>query len=148
VVNSNIVYKLISSIESYLTELETFCAGITLQDFSKDIKLQRFTERTLQIAIEAMLDIAHHIISDEKYREPDSYADAFTVLHENGILDESFLKTVKQMAQFRNKLVHSYESIDQEILFTIVIHKRQDIEDFITQIKNWIAIEQKGNEDN
>ena len=147
-VNSNIVYKLISSIESYLTELETFCAGITLQDFSKDIKLQRFTERTLQIAIEAMLDIAHHIISDEKYREPDSYADAFTVLHENGILDESFLKTVKQMAQFRNKLVHSYESIDQEILFTIVIHKRHDIENFITQIKNWIELEQRGNEGN
>jgi uncharacterized protein YutE (UPF0331/DUF86 family) len=148
VVNSNIVYKLISSIESYLTELETFCAGITLQDFSKDIKLQRFTERTLQIAIEAMLDIAHHIISDEKYREPDSYADAFTVLHENGILDEGFLKTVKQMAQFRNKLVHSYESIDQEILFTIVIHKRHDIENFITQIKNWIELEQRGNEGN
>jgi uncharacterized protein YutE (UPF0331/DUF86 family) len=124
--------------EGYLADLRLLDdAG--LSGFQNDLKSQRFAERTLQIMLEAMLDVAHHIISDERFREPDSYADAFVVLTEQKILDEDFLETAKRMAQFRNKLVHGYEKVATEMVYAIATEKRCDVERFIDSVKSWLA---------
>ena len=67
--------------------LKRNATDITHEKYIKDIRLQRFVERTLQISIECCFDVVHHIISDKGFREPDSYADAFTVLAEQGCVD-------------------------------------------------------------
>ncbi|MEA2012800.1 MAG: DUF86 domain-containing protein [Verrucomicrobiota bacterium] len=136
-VNESIVYRLLNNIKSYLHDL-TIVENITFNEYKNDIKTQRFVERTLQITIEAMLDVTHHIISDEKLREPNSYADAFTVLHEQQIIADEFIETAKQIAQFRNKLVHHYEKIDPEIVYGIFLKKSKDIEVFIKNIEDWL----------
>lgn len=136
-VNKAIISRLMGNIEGYLHDLNAI-ENISLPQFKNDIISQRFTERTLQIIIEAMLDIVHHIISDEGLREPDSYADAFTVLCENKIIDEKFMGTLKQIAQFRNKLVHNYGQIDCEIVYNIAIKKKADIRKFIAGIATWM----------
>lgn len=135
-VNESIILRLMGNIDGYLKDLETLSS---LSEFQNDIKTQRFTERTLQIIIEAMLDITHHIISDENFREPDSYSDAFKILAENKIIRDDFLPTIKQMAQFRNKLVHYYEKIDPDIVFIIATQKQSDIKQFVSQIKSWLT---------
>ena len=137
-VNKQIIYRLLNNVESYLNDLREI-DNMSFEQYSKDIKTQRFIERTLQIAIEAMFDVAHHIISDEKYREPDNYADAFTVLEEQKIITSDYLATAKLMAQFRNKVVHYYEKIDPEMVFAIAKNRRDDFTKYITMIKNWIA---------
>ena len=137
-VNKQIIYRLLNNIESYLRDLQEI-DNISYNDYSDDIKTQRFVERTLQIAIEAMFDVAHHIISDEKYREPNSYADAFSVLEENEVISLDFLFIAKLMAQFRNKIVHYYENIDSELVYTIAKTKRKDFVNYINMIKNWIS---------
>ena len=136
-VNKQIIYRLSNNIESYLRDLEEI-DKISYDDYSNDIKTQRFVERTLQIAIEAMFDIAHHIISDEKYREPNSYADAFSVLEEKSIIHADFLPIAKLMAQFRNKIVHYYENIDSELVYSIAKNNRNDFAQYIDMIKKWI----------
>ena len=136
-VNESLVLRLAGNIEGYLRDL-TCLDALSSDEFKSDLKTRRFTERTLQIAIEAMLDIAHHIISDERFREPDSYADAFAVLVENGVLDEDFLDTAKRMAQFRNKLVHGYESIDPDIVYAIATVNRGDVEGFLDRVRSWM----------
>ena len=138
-VNKQIIFRLLNNIESYINDLEEIDA-IKYKEYSTEIKTQRFVERTLHITIEAMFDIAHHIISDERLREPDSYADAFTVLEENKIISSDFLKTAKLIAQFRNKLVHYYEKIDTEMVFAIAKTKRSDFTDYTNMIKDWLNI--------
>ena len=56
--------------------------------------------------IETCVDIAGHIISDQKYRVPNGYADTFKVLHEEGIFDKYLFQTMEKMAKFRNIVVH------------------------------------------
>ena len=136
-VNKQIIFRLLNNIESYIIDLKEIDT-INFKEYSTDIKTQRFVERTLHITIEAMFDIAHHIISDEHLREPDSYADAFTVLEENKVISSNFLNTAKLIAQFRNKLVHYYEKIDPEMVFTIAKTKRSDFTDYTKMIKAWI----------
>jgi uncharacterized protein YutE (UPF0331/DUF86 family) len=136
-VNEEIVRRLLNNIESYTKDLESN-TEISYAQYSTDIKTQRFIERTLHIAIEAMLDITHHIISDEGLREPDSYSDAFKILAEHKIIPSDYLEKAKLMAQFRNKLVHNYEKIDQEQLYSIFKDHRSDFSEFVELISRWL----------
>ena len=77
-VNIPTIRRLLSNLEGYLNDLRN-ATDITREKFLTDIRSQRFVERTLQIAIECCMDVVHHIISDEGFREPTSYADAFIV---------------------------------------------------------------------
>jgi uncharacterized protein YutE (UPF0331/DUF86 family) len=111
---------------------------IDFAKFKADIRSQRFVGRTLQIAIEAVLDSTHHIISDEGYREPDSYADAFTVLAEHKVISEDNAEYGKLMAQFRNKLVHYYEKIEPEQVYSIFSQHLEDFDRFVAAIRRWM----------
>jgi uncharacterized protein YutE (UPF0331/DUF86 family) len=77
-VNIAIIQRLLNNLESHVNELRT-ATDITHEKYINDIRLQRFVERTMQIGIDCCFDVIHHIISDKGFREPDSYADAFTV---------------------------------------------------------------------
>jgi len=135
-VNQEIVLRLLNNIESYMSELRG-ATDITHQKYIVDIRMQRFVERTLQIAVEACLDVAHHIISDEGWREPDSYADAFVVLAENDVISASDAKTYRLMAQFRNKIVHYYEKVDPEQVFAVFVGHLGDFEGYVKSVRKW-----------
>jgi len=78
--------------------------------------------------IELCVDIANHIIADKKYRIPTSYSDTFQVLEEEGIISKKQYKTMKNMAQFRNIIVHHYDKIDEAIVVNIL---KQNLKDFL-----------------
>lgn len=60
-----LILKKLSKLEEYYKQIEEF-KGITLNEYSNDWKIQRIVERTLQIMIETCVDIANHIIADNK----------------------------------------------------------------------------------
>ena len=49
--------------------------------------------------IEICLDVANHIISGKGYRRPLGYADHFTVLKENGVLNSRLCGPLEKMAR-------------------------------------------------
>ncbi len=51
---------------------------------------------------------------------PQSYADCFTVLGERGVLPPDFVTTARQMAQFRNQLVHLYWEVSDEAVCSLL----------------------------
>jgi uncharacterized protein YutE (UPF0331/DUF86 family) len=113
-------------LDDYRRQVKEF-ASITVDQYARDWKVQRIIERTLQMMIETCVDVAGHIVSDEGFRIPKSYADTFTVLHENGILDDRLHLILKKMAQFRNIVVHQYDKIDSTIVVGIL---QKNIKDF------------------
>ncbi len=58
------------------------------------------------------------------------YADSFKVLEEHDVLNEGLGKKLRQMAKFRNRLVHLYGEIDNAYVYTFIEHDMQDILDF------------------
>ena len=70
----------------------------------------------LQVAIECCIDVANHIIARQNWRVPQSYADSFAVLAENGVLPPGYLETARQMVGMRNRLVHLYWEVDADTL--------------------------------
>jgi len=127
-VDKALVLRKLSELEEYLNQIREY-SNITVSDYSKDWKTQRIVERTLQMVIETCVDIAGHIISDQGYRIPKSYADAFRVLHEENILDTKLFDTMEKIAKFRNIVVHHYDKINPEIVVTIL---RKHLDDFLS----------------
>ena len=127
-VDKALILRKLSELEEYLNQIREY-SNIAVSDYSKDWKTQRIVERTLQMVIETCVDIAGHIISDQGFRIPKSYADAFRVLHEENVLDKKLFDTMEKIAKFRNIVVHHYDKVDPEIVVTIL---RKHLDDFLS----------------
>ena len=88
----------------------------------------------LQIAIESCINIGNHIISSENYRSPKDYRDIFTILSEQGILPENFSTTLRQMTGLRNRLVHLYWEVDEELIYRYLQNNLGDFDTFVHYI--------------
>ena len=84
----------------------------------------------LQVSIECCLDVANHIIASERLRAPNDYADSFTVLEEKGIFHQQLGQRLRQMAKFRNRLVHLYGEIDDKFVYEFLKTDVEDIRKF------------------
>lgn len=103
---------------------------ISLEEYSRDWKVQRIIERTLQMMIETCADIANHIISDKEYRIPNSYVDTFKVLCENNIISNDLFETMAKIARLRNIIVHHYDKIDEAIVVSILKNHLNDFANY------------------
>lgn len=104
--------------------------GIPLDEFLKDKILIGGAKYYLQVSIECCLDVANHIIAAERLRSPEDYADSFKVLEEDGVLGlEDGLK-LRQMAKFRNRLVHLYGDVDDAYVHNFILNNLDDIKNF------------------
>lgn len=88
----------------------------------------------LQIGIECCLDVTNHIIASEKMRAPKDYADTFKVIQEEGLISSEFGVRLRQMAKFRNRLVHLYGEIDNDYIYEYIKGELKDIEEYKTVI--------------
>ncbi len=132
-----LIERIISDIKADIQDLRG-CTDITWDVYRTDKRARRYVERTLHITIEACIDIAQHIISDQGFREPTSYRDVFLVLAENGIIPPSDLVKFENMASFRNLIVHYYERVDDSVVFSIFKNNLSDIELFVDRILGYL----------
>lgn len=136
-VDKELLSRKISRLRSY-TEALISAEDIDWEKYKSDLRAKAFVERYLHLAIEEVIDIANHLISFFKWREPTAYRDLFQILKEHGILNERDLPTFQNMASFRNMLVHRYETIDEELVFGLFKNRLDDFELFIRMVVNWV----------
>jgi len=102
--------------------------------FLADPLLQDAALRNLQVAIEAMIDAANHIIAREGLGVPRRYRDSMDLLVEHGILPAEHKETFRRMTSFRNRIVHLYEDVDPEEVADVLEHRLGDFEIFLTAL--------------
>jgi uncharacterized protein YutE (UPF0331/DUF86 family) len=88
----------------------------------------------LQVSIECCLDVANHVIASERLRSPKDYADSFKVLVDGGVVSNKLGLRLRQMAKFRNRLVHLYGEIDDASVYKYITEDLKDIVLFKTRI--------------
>lgn len=135
-VDKELLSRKLSRLRSYIEVLKR-AEDINWEKYRSDLRAKAFVERYLHLAIEEVIDIANHLVSFHKWREPTGYRDLFGILKEHGIIDEEHLPTFQNMASFRNMLVHRYEIIDDELVFGMFKKRLDDFELFITLVVNW-----------
>ncbi len=100
-----------------------------------DIREERFVEHTLQIAIQAALDVASHIVSDERLGEPETNRELFDLLVRAGRLPPALAPTLRNMAGFRNVVVHGYQDVDLGVVEDVVRNHLDDLLAFVSAIR-------------
>ena len=127
-----LVAKKLAVIETSVADLRRLARPDAL---AQDVREQRFVEHTLQIAIQASIDIASHIVSDDRLGEPDTNRQLFDLLLRGGWLPADLADTMKRMTGLRNVLVHGYQVVDLAILRDIVEHRLDDLLAFVEAIR-------------
>ncbi|MGM0499931.1 MAG: type VII toxin-antitoxin system HepT family RNase toxin [Bacillota bacterium] len=134
-INYNRIAEKIKFIKDNLRKLKEL-AELEKKDFLSDYRNFDSAKYNLQAAVEAMLDIAAHIISREGYTSPKTSADSFRILADEGIIQENLLLKFVKMTKFRNRIVHLYDQIDEEYVYQIINNNLEDIESYVDLIVN------------
>ena len=129
----DLVAKKLALIETSVKELRTLARPDAL---AHDVKEQRFVEHTLQVAIQAALDVASHVVSDERLGEPRANRDMFALLAQRGLLPLELTDRLGRMAGFRNVLVHGYQDVDLAVLRDILANRLDDLLAFVRAIRS------------
>ena len=127
-VNRNVLTARLERLREYLDILKAV-QGYDVKRFAADPFIHGTAERNLHLAIECLLDIGNHVISDRGYPKPESYADIFRILNERGLIPDQLFADLEGMAAFRNVLVHDYLRLDREKVFGIVREKLESMEE-------------------
>ena len=84
----------------------------------------------IQRACEASIDLAMHIVSERKLGVPKASREAFKLLQDASLIDETLAKTLMNMVGFRNIAVHDYQALQLEILQAILDKHINDFTQF------------------
>ncbi len=88
----------------------------------------------LQRAVQAMLELAAHVVAREGLGVPDELAASFELLKRAGILGDDLADRMRRMTGFRNVAVHQYRKLDPDIVDSIVRNRLGDLRAFAKAI--------------
>jgi uncharacterized protein YutE (UPF0331/DUF86 family) len=134
--DQDLIAKKLAFIETCLRELRQQARPDRL---SADVRELRFVEHTLQIAIQAALDVASHIVSDNRLGEPRTNRELFDLLGRHGWLAPPLVDVLRDMGGFRNVLVHGYAEVDVNVVLDVLDHHLPDFEAFAAAIRQRIG---------
>jgi uncharacterized protein YutE (UPF0331/DUF86 family) len=132
VTDQELVAKKLALIETSVRELRTLARPDEIQ---RDVRELRFVAYTLQIAIQAALDVAAHIVTDERLGEPRTNRDLFELLERHGWVPPQLATSLRDMVGFRNIVVHGYERVNGAIVEEIVRDHLDDLLAFVSAIR-------------
>jgi uncharacterized protein YutE (UPF0331/DUF86 family) len=136
VTDQDLIAKKLAFIETCLRELRELARPDRL---SADVRELRFVEHTLQIAIQAALDVASHIVSDHRLGEPRTNRELFDLLGRHGWLPPLLVEVLRDMGGFRNVLVHGYTEVDVNVVCDVLERHLPDFEGFVAAIRQRIG---------
>lgn len=131
-VDHDLLLKKLAFIETCVHELRTLAMP---ERIDSDVREERFVVHTLQMAIQAALDIASHVVSDRRLGEPRTNRELFDLLARTGWISRDLTETLRAMAGFRNVVVHGYDSVDRRVVRDIVEHRLTDLLDFVAALR-------------
>lgn len=130
--DKDLVAKKLATIETAVAQLRSLARPEAIRT---DIREERFVEHTLQIAVQAALDVASHVVSDDRLGEPDTNKELFDLLVKAGKLPAALASTLRDMAGFRNVIVHGYDDVDLGVVEDVVRNHLDDLLQFVAVMR-------------
>lgn len=130
--DTDLVQKRLALIETFVRELRTMAHP---ERMALDVREERFIEHTLQLAVQAVIDVASHIVSDERLGEPVTNQELFVLLEKGAWLDHDVAVPLANAAAFRNVLVHGYAVVDLAIVRDVVENRLDVLLLFVAAVR-------------
>ncbi|NOT13856.1 MAG: DUF86 domain-containing protein [Methylococcaceae bacterium] len=124
-----VVEQKLESLRRCLRRIETKCPP-DASALVADLDLQHIVSLNLSRAVQISVDIGAHMIARMEVPPPDTMGQTFDILAQAGVLDNSLASSLKKAVGFRNIAVLSYESINWNIVHSIVKYHLADFSEF------------------
>lgn len=131
-VDQDVVFAKVSSIQKCLKRIQDV-SNLNPETLD-DLDVQEIVILNLQRAIQNTIDLAAHIIADEGLGVPQETRENFDLLQNEGIIPKKLTNRLRKMVGFRNIAVHEYQSMNIDILKSILENNLSDIEEFYIMI--------------
>jgi uncharacterized protein YutE (UPF0331/DUF86 family) len=129
---TDLLLKRLAFIETCLVELRTLAKPEALE---LDIKERRFVEHTLQVCVQAVQDVAGHLVSSERLGEPRTNQELFLLLQSAGWIDARLADALRAAIGFRNVLVHGYTAVSLDVVRDVLEHHLDDVARFAELVR-------------
>ena len=123
-VDADLIHKKIAFVETCVRELREIADPSRL---GHDVREERFIAHTLQLSIQAALDIASHVVSARRFGEPTTNRNLFDILEREQWLTADLAARLRDMAGFRNIVVHGYQTVDLTVVRDILDKRVHDL---------------------
>jgi uncharacterized protein YutE (UPF0331/DUF86 family) len=123
-------------LDTILADLQTCVSGLAdlaslrQEEFLADEHKVGHARYLFVIAIECCIRAANHVIASERFRPAENSADSFVVLIEEAVLPKEREEDFREMVRFRNRLLHLYWVVDDELVYRRLQERLGDFDDF------------------
>jgi uncharacterized protein YutE (UPF0331/DUF86 family) len=126
VVSNDVVRQRLQLLESYVRQLESYRRR-SLEDVRSDIGLAWAVEHGLQLSIQCVIDVCLYLVAGLALGVPATAQEAVELLRDAGFFPHDFASRLIQMSRFRNILVHVYQQVDIDRVYS---HLQTGLDDF------------------
>lgn len=136
--DADLVRRKIAVVSRNLEALETI-EGIDLASYRSDFFRKKGTERLLQETVEAAVDANLHLLRVAEADTPADYYESFIALGRQEVIPASLAERLAPAAGLRNRLVHEYDEIDDEIVLKAVAQARRDFAEYVAALERYLG---------
>ena len=130
--------KLVSELRTSVKRLRNL-SELPQKDFVADPDKIGSAKYHFIVAIESCIDMSNHVIARNGFRVPEDYGDTFRVLAEAGVFENGFSQELRNMAKFRNRLVHLYWEVDDNQVYEIMRSRLDDFKKFLYSLSRFLG---------
>ncbi|MFA6808488.1 MAG: DUF86 domain-containing protein [Eubacteriales bacterium] len=126
--------------EQYVNQLDSIKPA-SMDEYKKDLKTKYAVERIIQMIVDLAVDVNNVLLSYCKKPPAADYFNSFIELSESGVLEKTFALKIAPSTGLRNRLVHEYEKINDEIVYNSFQEVIVMYNQYIKEINRFIRLE-------
>jgi uncharacterized protein YutE (UPF0331/DUF86 family) len=136
-VDREVINSKLDSLQRSLLRIETKCPA-TAGELIASFDLQDIVALNLSRAIQISVDIGAHLVAGLSVPPPGTIGQTFDLLAQEKVLNVDLANRMKKAVGFRNIAVHSYETINWDIVHSIVHDHLHEFSQFAKAITVWM----------
>jgi uncharacterized protein YutE (UPF0331/DUF86 family) len=110
---------------------------VSEEAFAADRRMVAAGESFLRRGLEALFDLARHLLAKGFARAFAEYKEIPRALAKEGVLSADLAARMEKMAGYRNRLVHFYDEVTPAELFATFTVDRQDLALIVDTLADW-----------
>ncbi|HEV7667355.1 MAG TPA: DUF86 domain-containing protein [Thermoanaerobaculia bacterium] len=130
-----VVQDRLGLLDRSLRDLRSLPAS-SLEEFLGDSRNPAAAESCLRRGIEALIDVARHILAKGLGIASLEYAEVARRAVEHGLIEDRTLgEAFGKIAKYRNRMAHYYDEISNDELYGIILHHLGDLEGLAAEFR-------------
>ena len=102
----------------------------SVETLQNNFDAQDIISLNIQRAVQISVDIAAHILAEQLHEQTPTMAETFLALSRHGLLDSQLASRLAKAVGFRNIAVHEYNTLDMNILYSIITKEISCFDEF------------------